>query len=199
MPESPGSGSQPTVEDRPATPTVAEIFLSRSRYWLTKEYPIKLRHCVTALPTSAVWARPNATSNSVGNLLTHLTGNVTEWILGGVGGRPVDRHRAAEFTRRAGADAPRLLDELDAVLREVDQVLAALGATDLERSIVIQGRETTVLGAIYHVVEHFAMHTGQIIYLTKIYVPGKIHFYEDAGGLARPTWQKGTALDEPAH
>ena len=70
---------------------------------------------------------------------------------------------------------------------------------DLERSIVIQGRETTVLGAIYHVVEHFAMHTGQIILMTKVQAPGKIRFYEDEGGLARPTWHKGSTLDEAAH
>jgi uncharacterized damage-inducible protein DinB len=180
-------------------PTVAEIFLSRSRYWLTKEYPIKLRHCVNALPQSAVWARPNATSNSVGNLLAHLTGNVTEWILGGVGGRPVTRHRAAEFAHRGGVDAKGLLDNLDAVLGDVDEVLAGLSATDLERSVVIQGRATTVLGAIYHVVEHFAMHTGQIVFLTKIYAPGKIEFYEDAGGLARPIWHQGSTLDEAPH
>ena len=62
--------------------SVPEIFLARSRYWLVKEYPIKLRHCVNALPRSAVWARPNQSSNSIGNLLVHLTGNVTEWILG---------------------------------------------------------------------------------------------------------------------
>jgi hypothetical protein len=84
-------------------------------------------------------------------------------------------------------------------LREADSVLANLTHRDLERSIVIQDRETTVLGAVYHVVEHFAMHTGQIVLLTKTYAPGRIHFYEDAGGLARPTWQHGTALDEAAH
>lgn len=179
--------------------SAAEIFVSRSRYWLVKEYPIKLRHCVDALPRSAVWARPNETSNSIGNLLVHLAGNVTEWILGGVGGQSFTRHRTAEFEQTAGADAPALLDDLEAVLREADSVLGGLTARDLERSIVIQGRETTVLGAVYHVVEHFAMHAGQIVLLTKIYAPGQIHFYDDADGLARPTWQRGTALDEAAH
>ena len=179
--------------------SVPEIFLSRSRYWLVKEYPIKLRHCVNALPLAAVWARPNESSNSVGNLLVHLAGNVTEWILGGVGGQSVTRNRSAEFEQKDGADASTLLDNLEVVLREADSVLATLTHRDLERSITIQGRETTVIGAIYHVVEHFAMHTGQIVLLTKMYAPGKIHFYEDAGGLARPTWQRGTALDEAAH
>ncbi len=178
---------------------VADLFISRSRYWLTKEYPIKLRHCVNALPRAAVWARPNATSNSVGNLLVHLTGNVTEWILGGVGGRSIERHRASEFARTEGAEGHTLLDNLESVLREADSVLAGLTAGDLERSLTIQERETTVIGAIYHVVEHFAMHTGQIVLLTKMYAPGKIRFYEDAGGLARPTWHQGTTLDEAAH
>ncbi len=179
--------------------SAAETFLSRSRYWLTKEYPIKLRHCVNALPPGTVWARPNDGSNSIGNLLVHLAGNVTEWILGGVGGQTISRYRAGEFAQKEGRDGPALLDDLEAVLLKADSVLAGLSEKNLERSIMIQGRETTVVGAIYHVVEHFAMHTGQIVLLTKIYAPGKIHFYVDAGGLARPTWHKGTALDEAAH
>jgi len=178
---------------------VADLFLSRSRYWLTKEYPIKLRHCVNALPPATVWARPNLSSNSVGNLLVHLTGNVTEWILGGIGGQTISRYRAGEFAQKEGRDGPALLDDLEAVLARADSVLAGLNAATLERSIVIQGRQTTVVAAIYHVVEHFAMHTGQIILLTKLYAPDKIKFYEDAGGLAHPTWHQGTTLDEAAH
>lgn len=175
------------------------IFLSRSRYWLTKEYPIKLRHCVNALPRDAVWARPNESSNSVGNLLVHLTGNVTEWILGGVGGQTISRYRAGEFAQKSGRDGLALLEDLEAILLKADSVLAGLTEKDLERSIVIQGRDTSVLGAIYHVVEHFAMHTGQIILMTKTHAPGKIQFYEDDGGLARPIWHQGTSLDEAAH
>ena len=180
-------------------PTVAEIFLARSRYWLAKEYPIKLRHCINALPASVVWARPNATSNSIGNLLVHLAGNVSEWILGGVGGQTVNRYRSEEFARTEGGEGAELLDNLEAVLSDADAVLSRLTAADLERAITVQARETTVLGAIYHVVEHFSMHTGQIVLLTKIYAPGRIQFYEDDGGLAQPVWHHGTSLDEAAH
>jgi hypothetical protein len=141
-----------------------------------------------------VWARPNDSSNSIGNLLIHLTGNVTEWILGGVGGQTISRYRAGEFAQKTGRAGQALLDDLEMVLTKADSVLARLKPEDLERSIVIQGR-----GAIYHVVEHFAMHTGQIILMTKVQAPGKIRFYEDEGGLARPTWHKGSALDEAAH
>jgi uncharacterized damage-inducible protein DinB len=179
--------------------SVAETFIARSRYWLTKEYPIKIRRCTEALPRQALWARPNQGSNSVGNLLVHLTGNVSEWILGGVGQRSITRYRAGEFSQRDGAEASTLIANLETVLQEADSVLANLSEQDLGRTLVIQERETTVLSAVYHVVEHFAMHTGQIIYLTKIYAPNKIHFYEDAGGLARPIWHRGSTLDEAPH
>ncbi|HEX6627577.1 MAG TPA: DUF1572 family protein [Gemmatimonadaceae bacterium] len=178
---------------------IAENFVARSRYWLTKEYPIKIRHCIEAMPRQTIWARPNHSSNSVGNLVCHLTGNVTEWILGGVSGQQYTRVRAAEFTQADGPDGKTLLGKLDAVLSEADAVLARLTEADLDRPLIIQNRETTVLAAIYHVVEHFAMHTGQIIFLAKMYAPGKIRFYEDAGGLARPTWHRGTSLDEAPH
>jgi uncharacterized damage-inducible protein DinB len=179
--------------------SIGDNFIARSRYWLTMEYPIKLRHCAEALPRSAVWSRPNPSSNSIGNLIVHLTGNVSEWILSGVGGRKISRYRAGEFAQTEGGDAAQLLDNLEKVLREADSVLGGLSEADLSRTLVIQDRETTVLAAIYHVVEHFAMHTGQIIFLTKMYAPGKIDFYENAGGLAEPTWHRGTALDEAPH
>jgi uncharacterized damage-inducible protein DinB len=178
---------------------IADIFISRSRYWLIKEYPIKLRHCVNVLPPGATWKRPDANSNSIGNLLVHLMGNVSEWILNGIGGQSTKRYRAAEFSQRDGADGATLLANLEAVLRQADDVLAGLTEQRLQQPIRIQGRETTVLGAIYHVVEHFAMHTGQIVFLTKIYAPGTIHFYEDATDVARPLWQEGTKLEEAAH
>jgi hypothetical protein len=53
---------------------------------------------------------------------------------------------------------------------------------------VIQGQEVTVLEAVYHVVEHFSLHLGQIIWAAKMHAPGAIRFYEDVGGMARPLW-----------
>ena len=134
-----------------------------------------------------MWARPNQSSNSIGNLIVHLTGNVSEWILGGIGGRSVTRFRAGEFAQTDGADGSKLLDNLEAVLSEADAILAGLTEKDLERSLVIQDRETTVLSAVYHVVEHFSMHTGQIILLAKADQPDRVRFYELVDGHPRLT------------
>ena len=167
---------------------LASTFLERSRYYLCNEYRIKLRAAVESLPESALWSRPNAESNSVGNLLLHLTGNVRQWIVSGVGGATDVRQRSSEFQARDGADVSTLLAALDEVLDQSDGVLAKLTAADLASSRTIQGRDVNVLEAVYHVVEHFAGHLGQIVLVAKMHSPGAIQFYEDAGGLARPVW-----------
>jgi hypothetical protein len=43
---------------------------------------------------------------------------------------------------------------------------------------------------MYTVVEHFSMHTGQIILLAKMWKP-KLSFYDLSGGEPRPTWRGG--------
>lgn len=163
-------------------------FLERSRYYLGVEYPAKIRSAVLALPADRLWWRANPESNSAGNLVLHLAGNVRQWVVSGVGGAPDVRERSAEFAADGGADAVALLEHLEKTLSEVDAVLARTSSASLGDMRLIQGRQTTVFAAIYHVVEHFAGHTGQIILLAKMHAPGAVRFYDDAGGLARPTF-----------
>lgn len=166
--------------------SIAGSFLSRSRYYLVREYPIKIRAAVEAMPAERIWWRPNESTNSVGNLLLHLAGNVRQWILAGVGGQPDVRKRNMEFAARGGLPAAGLLDGLDATVREADQVLTGLLPSELLERRSIQGRDTTVIEAVYHVVEHFAGHTGQIIWIAKMSAPGAVKFYEDGDGQATP-------------
>lgn len=163
-------------------------FLDKSRYYLATEYPAKIRLAVQDLSYDDIWRRPNEDSNSIGNLIVHLAGNVRQWIVAGIGGEPSERDRASEFAMRNGPKLPELLKLLAAAVSDADKVLATLGKKDLSLGRTIQGRETNVLDAIYHVVEHFSMHTGQIIMMAKMYAPGAVKFYDDAGGNAVPLW-----------
>lgn len=166
----------------------AALFLQRARYYLNTEYRTKLVLAIEALPPDRLWWRANDQSNSVANLLLHLAGNIRQWIVSGVGGAADTRNRASEFAARSGASATELLADLQRTIDEVDRVLASLEPADLLTRRTIQGRDTTVLEAVFHVVEHFSMHLGQIVLMAKAHTPGAVHFYEDAGGLAEPVW-----------
>jgi uncharacterized damage-inducible protein DinB len=166
--------------------SIAASFLERSRYYLCREYPVKIRLAVESMQAERLWWRPNESANSVGNLLLHLSGNVRQWIVSGVGGQADVRKRNMVFAARGGATASEMLDGLDATLRVVDEVLRKLLPSELLERRKIQGRDATVMEAVYHVVEHFAGHTGQIIWIAKMSSPGSVRFYDDGDGTATP-------------
>ncbi len=170
---------------------IAEKFLERSRYFLNNEYLPKIRLAIESVSDEAIWWRANESSNSIGNLMLHLAGNIRQWIVSGVGGAADVRQRSTEFRARGGKDKAALLAYLTAAVRDADDVLAALIADELGHPRQIQGRSTTVFEAVYHVVEHFSTHTGQIILLAKVHVGDKVKFYDDAD-LARALWKEGT-------
>ncbi len=163
-------------------------FLERSSYYLAYEYPTKIRLAVATLPHEVIWRRPGPESNSIGNLLLHLAGNIRQWVVCGIGGAPDVRDRSSEFAAVDGATAAELLALLESAVKDADAIFSTLSESDLTRRVHIQGRDTSVLGAVYHVVEHCSTHTGQILLLVKMYAPGHVRFYEDAGGLAIPLW-----------
>lgn len=164
---------------------VESRFLERSRYYLGVEYPAKIRAALLAMPPERVWWRPNEGSNSAGNLVLHLAGNVTEWIVGGVGGESNARDRDAEFSARGGLDTAALVAHLEQATARADEVLAQVRPESLLDERDIQGRRTTLLTAIYHVVEHFSTHTGQIVLLAKKFADeGAVRFYDDARNAA---------------
>jgi uncharacterized damage-inducible protein DinB len=146
---------------------VSQAFLQTSVSLLASDFLPKIERCLEHLTDEDVWWRPNDASNSIGNLLLHLCGNVTQWIIGGVGGRARERRRQQEFDERTPIPPQELLVKLTSVVEEANEVIRGLDANALLSRRQIQDYDVTVLEAIYHVVEHFSMHTGQIILLTK--------------------------------
>jgi uncharacterized damage-inducible protein DinB len=163
-------------------------FIEESQRYLSAEYFPKIRRSLEGLTSEDIWWRPNEESNSIGNLILHLAGNVRQWGVAGIGGAEDSRERQAEFDRRSGMTAEELLDHLGETLIQVDEVLAALPEDRLSDSLTIQGLPVTVLRALYHVVEHFAMHTGQIIYLSKLRSGEDLGFYKVVDGEVETLW-----------
>jgi len=158
---------------------VTALFLECSRNQMFEQSWPRLRGCVESLTHEQVWWRPNAASNSIGNLLLHLNGNVRQWLLTSFSGTEDSRNRPAEFKAQDGAPAVVLLEQLGATLKEASQVLARLTEADLLASYEIQGTQVTGLNAVYHVVEHFGMHYGQILYIAKNLCGKDLGFYKE--------------------
>jgi uncharacterized damage-inducible protein DinB len=163
-------------------------FLTQSREYLTAHYLPKIQVALEQLDEADLWWRPNPASNAIGNLLLHLAGNIRQWIVGGVGRMPDRRDRPAEFAATSQRSRQELLGVLTDAVLEVDQVLARTDPAALHEMRAIQGRECTVLEAIYHVVEHFAMHTGQILYVAKLRSGKDLGFYQLEEGIPRASW-----------
>ena len=142
--------------------------LTDARALLRSSYLSKIERCLDVLGEDDIWWRASDASNSIGNLLLHLDGSTRMWVLRVAGGRQIVRDRDAEFAERGPMAKSALLARLRSTLAEVDEVLATLNETTLlERRPSTQG-ELTILWAVLHAVEHFSMHTGQIITLTKL-------------------------------
>lgn len=154
-------------------------FLQISRQQLLDECWPRLRGCVESLSAEQVWWRPNEASNSIGNLLLHLEGNVRQWLISSFKQSEDARYRPAEFSERRLIPVPELLTKIGATLTEAGEVLTSLTEADLLRTFHIQGYTATGLYAVYHVVAHFGMHYGQIVYITKLLRGADLGFYRE--------------------
>jgi len=137
----------------------------------------RIEICIDKLTAEQVWARGNENANAVGNLALHLMGNVRQWILHGVGGEPDVRMRDSEFASRGGIDPSELKRRLRATVDEAAALIRALPPGRLGERRTIQKYDVTVLEAIFHVVEHFSGHAGQIIFATKFLTGDDLGFY----------------------
>jgi uncharacterized damage-inducible protein DinB len=127
----------------------------------------RIKKCLAELTEAEIWLRPNEHSNSVGNLVLHLCGNVRQWVLAGLGGQPDTRIRQQEFDEKGPLPTEELIRRLDEVMAGVEKVLDNLTPDEVLAPVAVQGFEETGVSVLVHVTEHFSYHVGQITYFVK--------------------------------
>ena len=160
-------------------PSVSGLFLECSRGKLLDQYWPRLRGCVESLTEEQAWWRPNEASNSIGNLILHLNGNVRQWLVASFNHLEDARDRPAEFGERQLIPPSGLLEKLGATMQDASAVLSRLTEADLLSTFHIQGYTVNGVQAVYQVVEHFGMHYGQILYMTKLLRGEDLGFYRE--------------------
>lgn len=128
----------------------------------------RIGKCLEQLSPEQIWHDHNTNLVSVGNLILHLQGNVSQYIIHGLGGREYHRNRDSEFTTKLNLTGEDLLSGICDTIDRVCAVLAELSEEQLARTYTIQGFEMTGVAALVHVVEHFSYHVGQITFAVKL-------------------------------
>lgn len=143
-----------------------------------KQLEERIEASLDKLSYDQIWWRGADEQNAVGNLILHLCGNLRQWIRHGVVGEADVRQRDAEFSARGGPDKDELIKRLREAVEGATEGIRSVTAAHAERRLRIQKYDLSVIEAIYHVVEHFGQHTGQIIYATKLLTSSDLGFYK---------------------
>ena len=154
------------------------IFLTQSSKYILLNVP-RIKICLDKISEDEAWWSPNSSTNSIANLIIHISGNIQQYIISGLGGKPDTRKRDKEFSTKGGMDTLTLLSLIDSTANEAADIIRNLNANTLEESFSLQGYRMTGLEAIIHVTEHFSYHTGQIALITKMIANQSLGFYAD--------------------
>ncbi|MCX2719553.1 DinB family protein [Lentiprolixibacter aurantiacus] len=133
--------------------------------------------CLDMLTEDELWVRPNEASNSAGNLILHLCGNITQYAISALGRKEDIRERDLEFSTRGGYSKQQLTNKFSKVLKEAREVILSRTREEWLSEYKVQGFVLSGIGIAVHVVEHYAYHTGQLAFWTKQLKEVDLGFY----------------------
>jgi Protein of unknown function (DUF1572) len=142
-----------------------------------------IAHAAGQLEEGHIWLRPSSRSNSVGIIIQHLTGNLSQWILDGVGGHAYERHRPMEFEEEERVPKEEILKKFSRLGVKVQELISHTRPDALLEHRRIQGFDQTVLSALIAAITHFELHAGQIAYISKLILNEK---YQESWKPASP-------------
>lgn len=157
--------------------TIAREFVNQCISIVEEKNTPKIIKCLDQLTEEQVWMRPNKASNSIGNILLHLCGNIRQYVISGLGDQPDVRERDLEFSTEGGLDKKRLLSKLAETISQAMSVIRSVDDVRLMKTYQVQGFTYTGVGIIVHITEHYSHHTGQIIFWTKQLTERNLGFY----------------------
>jgi uncharacterized damage-inducible protein DinB len=150
------------------------IALNALRIRITGVFPAMIRAAVASLTDEQLWWRPNEASNSIGNIVLHLTGSLNHFLNRNIGGIDYTRDRAAEFAERRTIPRAELLAMFDEMVTRAEQTFAALTPERLAEPSPEPKMHSIVFEDLMNVATHLANHAGQILWIAKMLDGGAI-------------------------
>src|SRR6185503_5010386 len=100
----------------------AKEFITQAIYRINENTP-KIVSCMSELGEDEIWKRPNNVSNSIGNLVLHLCGNITQYIISSLSEAEDTRERDKEFSTNGGYLKSELINKLKATVEKAITVI----------------------------------------------------------------------------
>jgi len=152
-------------------------FLKNSSYRLD-EGTRMIKISLDSISESDIWKKPNESSNSIGNLIAHICGNMTQYIIASLGERDDYRNRDEEFSMTGGFTKSQLIQKLEDTVKEAKIILKQCNKKQLIKIREVQGFKLSGIGIVIHAVEHYSYHTGQIAFWTKLMTNKDLGFFD---------------------
>ena len=162
--------------------TLGQNFIQQAIIHFQENLP-RIEKCLNLLTEEQVWQRPNPTSNSIGNLILHLCGNIRQWVISSIGGKKDIRQRDEEFETTEKLSKLALYSKIEMTIHQAIKTIKNLTEQELLEQKSVQGYNYSALGNIFHVVEHLSYHVGQIAFWTKAVKDKDLGFYDNMDSL----------------
>jgi Protein of unknown function (DUF1572) len=138
---------------------------------MTEVFPDQINTCLTSLTDEQLWWTPNEHSNSVGTLVLHISGALRHYVAHRIGGIEFVRDRPREFTQR-GLSRVELQALFRDAVKECDQTFARFDPVRFSEPSTEPEFYTILLEDLLGALVHMTVHTGQIVYVTKMLSAG---------------------------
>jgi hypothetical protein len=148
--------------------------LDSLRKRITTVMPAMIRDCLGMLDEEQVWWRPNEQSNSVGNIVLHVSGSLNHYLNRNIGGVPYERDRDAEFGERRPVSKGELLAIFDDMVAKAEETLGAVTIERFGEPSPEPRMSKLVIDEIIGIATHLSNHTGQVVWITKMLRGGEV-------------------------
>ena len=142
--------------------------LESLRIRITKVLPVEVRDCLNLLDEEQIWWRPNEQSNSIGNIVLHVSGSLNYYLNRNLGGIDYNRDRDAEFAERRAIPKAELLAIFDDMVAKAERTFDGLTLERLGDPSPEPRMHKSVMEDVVNIAVHLSNHVGQILWITKM-------------------------------
>jgi uncharacterized damage-inducible protein DinB len=152
---------------------LAATALAVLRNRITRVMPEQIRAAVGTMSDEQLWWRPNESSNSVANILIHLTGSLNHYLNFFVGKIEYQRDREAEFAERRNIPRAEVMAAFEEMIANAEKTFDGL-TPDRLAGRAEDPRYELLFEDLLAVALHISNHTGQIVWIAKMLHDGAL-------------------------